>query len=58
MVVSNTGAYDGEEVVQLYIGDPAASVARAVRELKNFKRIFIRVQQREEVSFVVTIDDL
>ncbi len=56
--MSNIGAYDGEEVVQLYISDPAASVTRAVRELKNFKKVFLRVEQREEISFVITTDDL
>jgi len=56
--VHNNGTYDGEEVVQLYISDPAASVTRAVRELKNFKKIFLRAQQREEISFIITTDDL
>ncbi len=54
----NNGAYDGEEVVQLYISDPVASVTRAVRELKNFKKIFLQEQQREEISFVITTQDL
>jgi len=58
VLLSNIGAYDGEEVVQLYISDPAASVTRAVRELKNFKKVFLRVEQREEISFVITTDDL
>lgn len=58
VVLSNNGAYDGEEVVQLYIGDPAASVTRAVRELKNFKKVFLRARERLEVTFVVTTDEL
>ncbi|CAF1210248.1 unnamed protein product [Adineta ricciae] len=58
VVLSNDGKYDGEEVVQLYIGDPVASVTRAVRELKDFKRIFLSTQQREEISFVVTTEQL
>ncbi|CAF1456779.1 unnamed protein product, partial [Didymodactylos carnosus] len=49
---------DGEEVVQLYIGDPVASVTRAVWELKNFQKVFLRAQEREEISFVITTDDL
>ncbi|CAF4575672.1 unnamed protein product [Rotaria sp. Silwood1] len=56
--VHNIGAYAGEEVVQLYISDPAASVTRAVRELKKFKKIFLRSQQQEEISFIITTDDL
>ena len=37
--VTNTGARDGNEVVQLYVGDPEASVARPVRELKAFAKV-------------------
>ena len=58
VLVRNKGAYAGEEVVQLYISDPAASVTRAVRELKNFKKLFLRAQQREEIAFVITTNDL
>ncbi|CAF2475157.1 unnamed protein product [Rotaria sp. Silwood2] len=58
VVLSNTGAYDGEEVVQLYIADPVASVTRAVRELKNFQKVFLRTQERKEISFLITTDDL
>ena len=58
MLVLNKGSCAGEEVIQLYVSDPAASVTRAVRELKNFKKVFLRPQQREEVSFVVTTADL
>ena len=47
VLLTNIGKYDGEEVVQLYISDPAASVTRAVRELKNFKKVFLRSEQRE-----------
>jgi beta-glucosidase len=58
VVLNNTGAYDGEEVVQLYINDPAANVTRAVRELKNFQKVFLRTQERKEISFFITTDDL
>ncbi|NTV40389.1 MAG: beta-glucosidase, partial [Demequinaceae bacterium] len=37
--VTNTGAREGAEVVQVYIGDPASLVARPVRELKGFARV-------------------
>ena len=58
ILLTNTGAYSGEEVVQLYVSDPAASVTRAVRELKNFKKISLQPEQQEQISFVVTTDDL
>ena len=49
--IDNIGSYDGEEVVQLYITDSVATVTRAVRELKNFQKIFLRSQQSEDVYF-------
>lgn len=58
VVVSNSGQYDGEEVVQLYIGDPAASITRAVRELKAFKKVFIAARTQQNVTFTVTTDEL
>ena len=58
IIVHNIGEYAGEETIQLYISDPAASVTRAVRELKGFKKIFLQAQQREEISFIITTNDL
>lgn len=58
IIIRNIGSYDGEEVVQLYISDPSASVTRAVYELKNFQKIFLHSQQHEEVSFIITTNDL
>ena len=40
--ITNTGKYSGEEVVQLYISDPVASIARAVKDLKGFKKIMLQ----------------
>ncbi len=34
--ITNTGKYAGEDVVQLYVQDPVASISRPVKELKNF----------------------
>lgn len=56
--IENIGLYDGEEIVQLYITDPCSSVTRAVRELKNFQKIFLRSKQTCNVTFLVTINDL
>lgn len=58
VVVINSGRYDGEEVVQLYIGDPAANVTRAVRELKAFEKVFVAAGTRKQVTFTVTTDEL
>src|SRR5690606_27564480 len=40
--VTNTGNYDGDEVVQLYVKDLIASLAQPVMELKGFQRIHLR----------------
>ena len=52
--VTNTGNYDGDEVVQLYIRDLFASVARPVLELKGFQRIHLKKGESKEVSFQIT----
>lgn len=55
--VTNTGNYDGEEVVQLYIRDLVGSVTRPVRELKAFEKVFIEKGKSKTVSFVLTAED-
>lgn len=54
IIVSNTGKYAGEEVVQLYISDPVATISRPVRELKGFQKIMLQPGQSKEVSFDIT----
>jgi beta-glucosidase len=56
--VTNTGKFAGEETVQLYIGDPVASVTRAVKELKGFQKIMLQPNEKKTVSFTITTDDL
>ena len=56
--VTNTGSFAGEEVVQLYVSDPIASISRSVKELKNFKKINLKPGETKEVSFNVTNEDL
>lgn len=52
--VTNTGKFDGSEVVQLYIRDCAGSVARPVKELKGFEKIHIKKQSTVTVEFVIS----
>jgi len=52
--VKNSGAMAGEEVVQLYIHDELASLARPVAELKGFKRLYLEAGKKTEASFVIT----
>jgi len=56
--VTNSGKYDGEEVVQLYIKDKVASVSRAVRELKAFEKIMLKKGEAKKVSFQITKEQL
>jgi len=58
VTVTNTGKYAGEEVVQLYISDPVASISRSVKELKNFQKILLQPGESKEVSFNITTGDL
>ncbi|MDX6528974.1 MAG: beta-glucosidase [Blastocatellia bacterium] len=52
--VTNTGKRTGDEVVQLYTRDVAASVTRPVRELKGFQRVTLRPGQKRLVEFTLT----
>jgi len=58
VTVTNTGKLAGEEVVQLYISDPVASISRSVKELKNYQKIMLQPGESKEVSFNVTTNDL
>jgi beta-glucosidase len=52
--IENRGSRAGEEIVQLYVADPVASVSRPVRELKGFQRIALAPGEKRRVSFTVT----
>lgn len=56
--VTNTGDYDAEEVVQLYIRDMVGSITRPVKELKDFKKIMLRKGESSQVSFTLDVEDL
>ncbi len=58
VTLTNSGKYAGEEVVQLYITDPVASVTRAVKDLKGFQKIMLKPGESKEISFVITPADL
>ena len=55
VIIQNTGKYDGEEVVQLYVGLPDAVVFRPEKELKGFKKVFIKAGERKEIE--IPFDD-
>lgn len=56
--IINSGNYDGEEIVQLYLHDKIASVTRPVKELKGFQKIKLNKGDSATVKFVITEDML
>ena len=56
--VENVGDYDGEEVVQLYVRDLFGCVVRPVKELKGFKKLFLKKGENQSVTFNITPSDL
>ncbi len=58
VTVRNTGAVAGEEVVQLYLGDPVASRSRPVRQLKDFQKIALQPGEERRVSFRITAAEI
>ena len=56
--VSNTGNCDGYETVQMYIHDVLASQSRPVKELKGFRRVFLKQGESAEVKFEINADML
>lgn len=51
--VTNTGMYDGDEVVQIYFRDPHASMVRPVMELAGFHRVHLKCGEKKHLLFEV-----
>jgi beta-glucosidase len=56
--VTNTGHRSGDEVVQLYIHDPVASISQPVRRLRGFQRVALATGQTKTVSFRLDRSDV
>jgi beta-glucosidase len=56
--VANTGDRPGDEVVQLYVRDPEATVARPVLELRGFQRVSLSPGERRRVAFILSAEQL
>ena len=57
MTVTNTGSRAGDEVVQLYIHDPVASISQPVRRLRGFERVTLSPGQSRTVTFTLDKSD-
>jgi len=55
--VSNTGSREGDDVVQLYIHDPVASISQPVRRLRGFQRVTLKAGETQPVTFTLDRDD-
>ena len=53
VTLTNSGSYDGEEVVQLYIKDDVASITRPLKELKGFQKVFLKKGETKTVTFTI-----
>jgi beta-glucosidase len=58
MTITNTGKYDGEEIVQLYLRDVVGSIARPVQELKDFTKIKLQAGQNKTIKFIIDREKL
>ncbi|MCK7461496.1 MAG: beta-glucosidase BglX [Sphingobacterium sp.] len=58
VTVKNSGPREGKEIVQLYIHDVYSTSTRPVKELKAFRKIFLKAGESREVSFELTAEDL
>ena len=56
--ITNTGNYDGKEVVQLYTRDLVGSVTRPIKELKGFQKTFIKKGEKQTVTFEISAENL
>lgn len=56
--VSNTGKYEGEEIVQLYLQDKVSSLSRPVKELKDFIKIKLKAGETRNIRFVIDKEKL
>jgi beta-glucosidase len=53
LAVKNTGTRDGAETVQLYISDRKSSLPRPVKELKGFRKVYLKAGETQTVSFTI-----
>ena len=56
--LKNTGKVDGAEAVQVYASQPKASVMRPVKELKAFKKVYLKAGETQQVELEVKVKDL
>ncbi|MDC6365627.1 MULTISPECIES: beta-glucosidase BglX [Flavobacteriaceae] len=58
VTVTNTGNYDGEEVVQLYLRDVVRSITPPTRQLKGFQKVFLKKGESQKITLTLKPEDL
>jgi beta-glucosidase len=58
VTITNTGKYDGEEIVQLYLHDMVSSIVRPVMELKDFRKIKLKAGESKTITFAIDKEKL
>lgn len=56
--LTNTGDREGTEVAQLYVSDPVCSVMRPVKELKGFKKVFLKPGESRRITLDIPVSSL
>lgn len=57
MDVQNTGKTSGKEVIQLYLSKPDSKIERSVKELKGFKKIFVKANSAERLQIDIPVKE-
>lgn len=58
VTITNSGNYDGEEIVQLYLHDRFGAVVRPVKELKDFQKIYLKKGESKTIKFTINKEKL
>ncbi|MGB4415624.1 MAG: beta-glucosidase BglX [Paludibacter sp.] len=58
VTIKNTGNYDGEEIVQLYLRDLVSSIVRPVLELKDFRKLKLKAGESKTITFLIDKEKL
>jgi beta-glucosidase len=58
VTITNTGKYDGEEIVQTYLRDIVGSIARPVKELKDFRKLKLKAGETRTIKFIIDKEKL
>lgn len=56
--VTNSGNFDGKEIIQLYIRDLVGSVTRPIKELKGFQKVMFKKGEKQTITFEISVEDL